>query len=199
MQEQRKKVFRGFGNKPRQELEDSGWLDGPEAIADEVTVTRDRQVSVDECVWWRCSGWLSPWERVKCNCRSHRFCPGRCVLHEEHSMSSLSGLGSWTEGSVAVSQMSLERHFAIGNASWEGFLEGGGQGVGVWGPRALSLRSYWLFCTHAGYTVMANTAFPLLYWGRLPSSLGCCGFYMLEPHYRFLISILAVLSRLGAK
>lgn len=50
MQEQRKKIFRGFGNKPRQELEDLRWLDGPEAIADEVTVTRDRQVSVDECV-----------------------------------------------------------------------------------------------------------------------------------------------------
>lgn len=51
MQEQRKKIFRGFGNKPRQELEDLGWLVGPEAIADEVTITRDRQVSVDECVW----------------------------------------------------------------------------------------------------------------------------------------------------
>lgn len=51
MQEQRKKIFRGFGNRPRQELEDLGWLDGPEAIADEVTVTRNRQVSVDECVW----------------------------------------------------------------------------------------------------------------------------------------------------
>ena len=49
MQEQRKKIFRGFGNKPRQELEDLGWLVGPEAIADEMTVTRERQVSVDKC------------------------------------------------------------------------------------------------------------------------------------------------------
>lgn len=40
MQVQRGKKFREvFGNKPQEDL---GWLDDPDVIADEVTVTRDK-------------------------------------------------------------------------------------------------------------------------------------------------------------
>lgn len=121
------------------------------------------------------------------------------VCYTKSILCPLSGLGFWTEGSVAEFGDSFKRHFAIGNASWECFLEGGG-GWGVSSgtiPAVVLtlLHTCWLHCRDKYWQI----AFPLLYRGSLPSSLGCYGFCILEPRYRFLISILAVLSRLGTK
>lgn len=117
------------------------------------------------------------------------------VCYTKSILCPLSGLGFWTEGSVAEFGDSFKRHFAIGNASWECFLEGGGGGGGVLGHYPCGRIDSSAHCRDKYWQI----AFPLLYRGSLPSSLGCYGFCILEPRYRFLISILAVLSRLGTK